>query len=88
MSEYVLGNPEFKGNVVTAADRWVFGMRKMGYVVTKDMMPKPGASFWNVDLMIDKEENGLIYLKKKPIIIDSEIQKNNESGPQIQKSQG
>lgn len=44
----------FEGDVLSAADRWVYGMKQMGYTVTADMMPAPGGDYKEVPLQMKK----------------------------------
>lgn len=51
-SRNLLGNPKFEGYILNQEDRWVFGMDKMNYAVTKDLMPTPNSDWKKVNLII------------------------------------
>jgi hypothetical protein len=51
-SRLLFNNPRFYGNVQDQESRWDFGMRKMGYQVVPEMMPKPNQQWELVKLQI------------------------------------
>jgi hypothetical protein len=63
-SRLLFNNPRFYGNVQDQESRWDFGMRKMGYQVVPEMMPKPNQNWENVPLKITEKRRKKIEIEQ------------------------
>lgn len=64
-SRNLLGNPKFEGYILNQEDRWVFGMDKMDYSVTKNLMPKPNSDWKMVNLIITGKAKKKLIIQAK-----------------------
>jgi len=62
-SRVLFKNPRFYGNVQDQEARWDFGMRKMGYQVVPQMMPKPNQNWELVKLQIKNKKGNKIEIQ-------------------------
>lgn len=63
-SRFLFNNPRFYGNIQDQEARWDFGMRKMGYQVVPEMMPKPNQNWENVPLKITEKRGKKIKIQQ------------------------
>ena len=63
-SRVLFNNPRFYGNVQDQEARWDFGMRKMGYQVVPEMMPKPNQNWEHVPLKITEKRRKKIQIEQ------------------------
>lgn len=61
-SRFLFNNPRFYGNIQDQEARWDFGMRKMGYQVVPEMMPKPNQNWESVPLKITEKRRKKIKI--------------------------
>lgn len=62
-SRFLFNNPPFYGNVQDQEARWDFGMRKMGYQVVPQMMPKPNQNWELLKLQIKNKKGNKIEIQ-------------------------
>lgn len=63
-SRVLFNNPRFYGSVQDQEARWDFGMRKMGYQVVPEMMPKPNQNWEIVPLKITHKRRKKIEIEQ------------------------